>query len=292
MDYRKMSAVSGAIIFFSLAVLMISVIWLAEQRIFFTRDYIIYVKFDDVVGLRDHTQVYLRGYRVGWTKAVAFLADGVRVRVDVNKKFRIPRDSRWEIRTLNFMGEKAITIQPGVSGEPLRHGDQVAGLNKDMVSLAQGVLEEIRAKIATGDWDVRLRTLGDSIDKFHALLEKGERKVDAIDIAALNRDLRDLGDLAAELKSAGAEFRRELAETGRAGRDGLAGVARAADEVSALAARLDGIAGKIERGEGSVGALVNDGAVAADLKATLRELQTLIANISRNPRKYFKFSIF
>ncbi len=292
MDYRKMSAVSGAIIFFSFAVLMISVIWLAEQRIFFTRDYIIYVKFDDVVGLRDHTQVYLRGYRVGWTKDVAFLADGVRVRVDVNKKFHIPRDSRWEIRTLNFMGEKAITIQPGVAAEPLHPGDEVAGFNKDMVSMAQGVLEEIRTKIAAGDWDVRLRTLGDSIDKFHALLEKGERKVEAIDVAALNKDLRALGDLAAELKSAGAEFRRELAETGQAGRDGLANVDRAADEVAALAARLDGIAGKIERGEGSVGVLVNDGAVAADLKATLRELQTLLANISRNPRKYFKFSIF
>ncbi len=292
MDYRKMSAVSGAIIFISFAVLMISVIWLAEQRIFFTRDYVVYVKFDDVVGLRDHSQVYMRGYRVGWTKDVEFLPDGVRVRVDVNKKFRIPKDSRWEIHTLNFMGEKSITVQPGVSGDALRSGDQVPGLNKDMVSLAQNILEEIRAKIAGGDWDVRLRTLGDSLDKLHGLLVKGERKIDELDIASLNRDLKALGDLTAELRTAGADFRRELAETGRAGRESLGKIDGAVEQAGALAARLDGIAGKIERGEGSAGALVNDRAVVEDVRATLKELQTLLGNISRNPKKYFKFSIF
>lgn len=292
MDYRKMTAVSGAIIFFSFAALMMSIIWLAEQRIFFTRDYIVYVKFDDVVGLRDHSQVYMRGYRVGWTKDVAFLPDGVRVRVDVNKKFRIPKDSRWEIHTLNFMGEKSITVQPGVSPDALRPGDQVAGLNKDMVSLAQNILEEIRAKIAAGDWDARLRTLGDSLDKFHGLLETGERKLEALDIASLNRDLNALGDLASELRSAGAEFRREVAETGRAGRESLGKIDEAVVRAGALAARLDGIAGKLERGEGSAGALINDRAVIEDVQATLRELQTLLQNISRNPKKYFKFSIF
>ncbi len=292
MDYRKMSAVSGAIIFFSLAALMISIIWLAEKRIFFAPDYIVYVKFDDVVGLGDHSQVYMRGYRVGRTKDVEFLTDGVRVRVDINKKFGIPKDSRWEIHTLNFLGEKAITIQPGASATLLQPREEVPGSNKDMVMAAQGILEEIRKKIAGGDWDVRLRTLGDSLDKLHALLEKGERKIGQFDVAALNRQIAAMGELTAELKSAGADFRKELAETGRGSRDSLAGVDRAAEQASALAAKLDDIAGKIDRGEGSLGALVNDGTVVSDLQETLKELQTLVANISRNPKKYFRFSIF
>ena len=38
MDYKKMSYISGVIIFFSFLILMMSIIWLAEKRIFFTRD--------------------------------------------------------------------------------------------------------------------------------------------------------------------------------------------------------------------------------------------------------------
>jgi phospholipid/cholesterol/gamma-HCH transport system substrate-binding protein len=292
MDYRKMSAISGAIIFFSLAALMISIIWMAEKRIFFAPDYVVYVKFDDIVGLGDHSQVYMRGYRVGRTKDVEFLKDGVRVRVDINKKFIIPKDSRWEIHTLNILGEKSITIQPGVSGVRLQPREQVTGINKDMVAMAQNLLKKIQDKIEAVDWDVRVRTMDDSLDKFHALLEKGERKIGELDVAALNRDIGALGELAAELKNAGTDFRKEMAETGQESRDSLAKVERAADQTAALAAKLDEIAGKIGRGEGSMGALVNDGTAVSNLQATLKELQTLLANISKNPKKYFKFSIF
>ena len=143
MDYKKMSYISGVIIFFSFLILMMSIIWLAEKRIFFTRDYIVYVKFDDVVGLRDHSQVFMRGYRIGWTKGVKFLKDGVLVRVDVNKKYDVPTDSRWEINTLNFMGEKAITVQPGKKDLFLQPGAEVPGYNRDLISVT------VRARVAT-----------------------------------------------------------------------------------------------------------------------------------------------
>lgn len=292
MDYRKMSAISGAIIFFSIAALMISIIWLAEKRIFFAPDYVVYVKFDDVVGLGDRSLVYMRGYRVGRTKDVEFLSDGVRVRVDINKKFRIPKDSRFEIHTLNFLGEKSITIQPGTSPILLQPREQVTGSNKDIVMAAQGILDEIKRKIATGDWDVKLRTLGDSLDKFHSLLEKSNQKLGQIDIATFNRNVQAFGDLTADLKTVSADLKREVTETGQAGRDGLAKVDRAVEQISSLTAKLDEIAGKIGRGEGSVGALVKDPTLVADLQSTLKELRTLVANISKNPKKYFKFSIF
>jgi len=292
MEYRKMSAISGAIIFFSFAIAMISILWLSQKRIFFSQDYIVYAKFDDVVGLGDRSQVYMRGYRVGRTKHVEFLPDGVRVRVDINKRFRIPSDSRWEIHTLNFLGEKAITIIPGASSVSLKPREQVLGTNKDMMTVAQNILNEIKKKIDEGNWEARLRTLGDSLDRLHAILETGEKKLRQFDVASVNQQVKALGELMAEIKDAGVDLRREMAETGRNGRDSLAKVDRAAEQTAELAARLDGIAGKNDRGEGSIGTLVNDGTVVADLQAAVRELQTLLASISKNPKKYFKFSIF
>ena len=114
-NYNKMSYISGVIIFFSAVIFLISVLWLSGARILSASEYKIYFRFTDVVGLRDRSQVFMRGYRVGWTKDVMFEKDDVLVRVDVKKRFQIPKDSKIEINTLNFIGEKAITISPGVS---------------------------------------------------------------------------------------------------------------------------------------------------------------------------------
>jgi len=108
MDYKRMSFISGVVIFFSIIILMVTIITLSGKRIFFTRDYIIYVKFDDVIGLQDKAKVFMRGYRIGWTKDVYFEKDGVVVRVDVNKRYKIPVDSKIEINTISLLGERPL----------------------------------------------------------------------------------------------------------------------------------------------------------------------------------------
>ena len=292
MDYKKMSYISGVIIFFSFLILMMSIIWLAEKRIFFTRDYIVYVKFDDVVGLRDHSQVFMRGYRIGWTKGVKFLKDGVLVRVDVNKKYDVPTDSRWEINTLNFMGEKAITVQPGKKDLFLQPGAEVPGYNRDLISVTKMILTGIQKKIDEGDLESKIRTLGDSLVRFHSILEKGDKKIDQIDIAAYNQEIKKIGGLAGELKGLSSDFRTELASTGKQGRESLVKMDKAMEQMASLSAKLDSIASKIDAGEGSAGALVNDKKYIESINTTLQELQDLIKDFRKNPKKYVKLSIF
>jgi phospholipid/cholesterol/gamma-HCH transport system substrate-binding protein len=52
------------------------------------------------------------------------------------------------------------------------------------------------------------------------------------------------------------------------------------------------ISGRVERGDGSLGKLVNDPVLYDDAKASVAELKALIADIKKNPRKYIHLSIF
>ena len=55
---------------------------------------------------------------------------------------------------------------------------------------------------------------------------------------------------------------------------------------------LSSILKRIDSGEGTAGALIRDEELAKELKDTIRELKELTADIKKNPKKYFKFSVF
>jgi phospholipid/cholesterol/gamma-HCH transport system substrate-binding protein len=54
----------------------------------------------------------------------------------------------------------------------------------------------------------------------------------------------------------------------------------------------DSVMTKINRGDGSLGLLVNDPSLYRSADSALRELQSLIADMKRNPRKYVNVRIF
>lgn len=285
MDYKKMSFISGIAIFFSIAILMISIITLSGKRIFFTRDYIIYVKFSDVIGLQDQAKVFLRGYRIGWTKAVQFKEDGVVVRVDINKKYRIPVDSHFEINTITMLGEKAITIHPGKSKSFIHTGQVVQGENKDIMTQAKEVLELVKKNVGQGELGAKAKKLSEAVDTFHSLLNTANQKVNELDVVQYNRDIHNIGE-------AGKQAQVMLKETADSLHTSLQKFDRTLETMTQLSGELNQMAAKINNGEGSAGVLLNDKAYIDNLNHTILELQVLIADFKKNPKKYVKLSIF
>jgi len=285
MNYKKMSFISGIVIFFSIVILMITIITLSGKRIFFTRDYIIYIKFDDVIGLQDQAKVYMRGYRIGWTKNVRFLDDGVLVRVDVNKKYKIPVDSKIEINTVTLLGEKAITIHPGKANEFVKPGATVWGENKDIMTQAKEILEMVKASLAEGELKDKTKKLAESIDMFHDLLKTTNAKVGQLDVAQYNEDIHQIGE-------AGQKAKVLLEKTSDSLQVGMAKFNRTLDALTKLSTELTQVAQKINKGEGSAGALVNNKEYIENLNKTLVELNALIADFKKNPKRYIDLSIF
>jgi len=285
MNYKRMSFISGIVIFLSIVILLVTIITLSGKRIFFTRDYIIYVKFDDVIGLQDKAKVFMRGYRIGWTKDVHFEKDGVVVRVDVNKKYKIPLDSKIEINTISLLGEKAITIHPGHSQHFIAPGSIVRGKNKDIISQTKEILEMVKMSIKQGELNDKAEKISESIDLFHSLLSNANKKVGQLDIEQYNSDIHNIG-------LAGKKAQKAIDKSSDSLKLSMTKFNKTMEELSSLSVQLKKIARKINQGQGSAGALINDKAYIDNLNKTINELNTLISDFKKHPKKYIDLSIF
>ncbi len=299
MSHRHTGYVPGLIVFIALVLFFAGILWLSGRAIIFSPDYRYYFDFADVVGLRDKAPVYMRGYRVGWTKAVDFREDVVRVTVDIKKWFRFPEDSRISIATLNFIGEKAITIEPGESERLLDPGAAIVGENKDLMTLAARILSQAQAKIEAGDLDEVLSKVSASMDGVLDTVHTMKAQIDRLDVAMYNRQVLSLGEASDELKSfmkaAGQDTRRVAQES----RDSLErfnrtleAVDSAIDRLGRLSAEVGSVAQRLNRGEGTAGQLLQNREFFERLNQTLVELNAFLADIKKNPKKYVKFSIF
>ncbi len=285
MNYKRMAYISGIIIFFSILILMISIITLAGKRIMFTRDYIIYAKFSDVIGLQDQAKVFMRGYRVGWTKDVKFVEDGVLVRIDINKRFKIPKDSRFEINTISLIGEKAITIQPGHSTEYLKQGDMIVGYNKDLVIEMKHVIEKLNRDLDKGEISARVKDLSESIVKMKQVLTKFNQKLDKLDVKKINESVTQLANAGKKLNTFMDKNSGKLGESIRK-------FAVTLDRINKLTVQMTAIAKKINEGKGSAGMVVNNKKYIQKLDSTITEINALVKDVKKNPKKYINLSIF
>ncbi|OGW39284.1 MAG: hypothetical protein A2Y97_08575 [Nitrospirae bacterium RBG_13_39_12] len=64
------------------------------------------------------------------------------------------------------------------------------------------------------------------------------------------------------------------------------------ENLDSASKQLASILEKIDSGGGLAGSLIKDEELSADLKETVKELKELTDDIKKNPKKYFKFSIF
>ncbi len=292
MTYKKMTYISGVIIFFSAVIFLTVILWLSGLRIISASEYRVFFKFPDVVGLRDRSQVFMRGYRVGWTKGVAFEKDGVVVRVDIKRRFRIPVDSKVEINTLNLIGEKAITITPGISDEFLPPEGRMMGENKDVMVVAKTILMDVKKRLEEGEFDKRVNEFGSSIKTMYSLINKVDSKIDRVDVEMYNQQIMALGEAARSIREMASNADQQVNDFARQGTASMKQMQEASQKVAELSQQLNELTLRLNRGEGSMGELLQNKEYIQNLNATVTELRLLIEDIKKNPGKYVSVSIF
>jgi phospholipid/cholesterol/gamma-HCH transport system substrate-binding protein len=108
----------------------------------------------------------------------------------------------------------------------------------------------------------------------------------------LRATLQNFSDASATAKRLTAGRETEL-------RRALDNFSSAAEKLDRLSGRLDSlrasiqtIASRVEKGDGTLGKLVNDEKLYTELNASVTSLRALIEDVKRNPKKYFKVSGF
>ena len=305
----------GLIIVVGLAVLTVAIFRLGQAANLFTKRYTLVAFLPSASGLRQGGSVTVAGQLAGTVKSIDFLppdADTTRnlkvvVEIDQNLSDQVREDSEGKLRTLGLLGDKMFDISPGTPKfSKLTEGDtipmgvsldyesviaQASGAVGDMVQLTHD-LKEISGGIVRGEGTmgqlITNRSLYDELtgtltrtNLLMARLQNPNGSVGKmLDDPALYQNLTamvtSVDTLVRQLNNKNGTIGRMLSDDTLYTK--LVGVASGADSLVKLMTRGDGFAAK----------LLADQKLYDNLNKAVTDLNEILADVRRNPKKYMK----
>lgn len=255
----------------------------------------------DAGGIRLRDPVQLTGVNIGRISDLQLVPGGVRMSLEIEGRYTFPRDSKVRLTAKGLLGEMVADVLPGASREIARGGDVLASADQD-----QGL-----AGVA-GELSGTAKSVGGKAD---TLLTRANLLLSQEAIGNVHASTRELQAMTASLAALAADQRVQLAALSASLRRSAAGVesaatrpelARAIARTDSMTARLDAattqlqaasrsfavVAGRIERGEGTLGKLTTDDQLYTNLNSAIANLNQLTTDIRANPRKYLSVSVF
>ena len=254
------------------------------------------VRYEQVNGLQNAAAVVISGVKVGQVTDVAVNMEqgGVDVKITVDSKFDIPADSRAMMFSAGLMGGKSIEIALGTSTEMLKNGDAIqGGVTPDMFEMVGAELGDIKVQVSAlidnlNDTVCGVDSLIDNnaksitlaianLQKVLAELERSHiiANIDGL-TASLNNTMPKIDSIATDLQSVTTSLREN--ESGKK-------LAEAVAQVNTLLA-------KFNSGDGTVGKLVSDEKLYAQLAEASQNLSLLLADLKENPKRYINVTVF
>lgn len=266
----------GFFVFAILGALILFTIVLSYDN-FFTRNYQLDVKFDNVTGLIRGDKVYVQGVDVGRVREMAIEPDGVNVDLIMKYEVQLREGYRIQVKPSSVLGGKYVEIYEGPrDGAPLAGDVLITGQAPiDFLEEASEALSSIRGSLDEGgmlgnleDTLANLKTVSDG-------LARGEGTIGKLlkDDGVYN----ELKDVTANLKTITDRL---------AGGEGTMGKLMTEDAVyedlKQVSSDLRELSGRLSRGEGTVGKLLSsDETLYEDLRGTLQSINDSMGKISR-----------
>lgn len=272
----------------------------------FSRNIDYFAAYDRINGVQNASAVLIRGVKVGTVTDIRFdpkVSDQVVLKLTLQRKYALPADSEARIFSSSLMGSKAIEIVLGDSPQTLRSGDTLrTGHAADMMDMATSELEFLKERIVklTDQLSATLENvntiLGDNAQNINGITAHVNSLTGQLDrlLSTEQNRLREaiegISEFAAMMgRNSGAvdslvgnlsDFSASLANS------------RLVERLDTTLAEVNTLLSKIDRGEGSVGQLLNDERLYNSLQEASANLSALLADLKANPRRYVHFSLF
>lgn len=296
----------GVFVFVGIAAFGALILLLGSKQDMFSRQYPLYAEFEQVSGLKVGAPVRLSGVDVGVVDGISFPDDPssrklkVRLLVRTSVRDRIRQDSKAAITTQGVLGDKYIKVSLGTKGDPVRRGatlpsDKQADYRAladsagDLVGRLTSIATKIDVMLSTGSSGEAVKSLGGVFAQVEDILEEvktGDGLLHTLiyDDGA-TKTFRDLQAASANLAAITAELKNgegalpallddpKTKESLQKAMTAMANVEKASADAAQAAADLRVVMDRVEQGEGTLGALVNDPGVYDDLRALLGRAQ-------------------
>ncbi len=240
-------------------------------------------------GLKRGDRVTLQGVNVGSVRSVRLNGpQSVTATLRLDDDIVLPADTRATVEG-DVFGAHNIELLPGTAMVRLEAGDTIRGANApalteaatQLSTTAQSVLlraDSLLSPQAVADIHATAAILPGSAEQLRAAFI--ELRLAA---AALKRTTQGLDEAGTGPALAAAIGR--IDESARA-------MGQVAAQMERSLAPLESVFNKLDQGQGTLGKLVNDTSLYAELNGAARELRLLATDIKANPKRYVTIDVF
>lgn len=288
-----------------------------KAKALFDRNNVFYGVYDRVDGLKVSSSVIYRGYSVGQVSSIQFIGerfDRVLVQFSVGKKLEIPANTEAVIQSADIMGSKAINLIPGDATQYAQSGDTLRTeldlglmeqLNKQLEPLkkrAESIMVSLDTVLVSiqdifregGDEKIKgsLRSVGKTLDN----VEQASATLNdmlALESKRISEILQHVNNITGNLENSNSNITRSI-DNVAAISDSLRTVnlSHTVRQLNGILLQVDSVVGKINRGSGTLGEIVNDDELYYNLTAVSDNLNQLLKEFQVNPKKFVNLSVF
>lgn len=281
-----------------------------SQRIF-------YATYQNVAGLMTANSVTINGLQVGQVNTMYFHPQKpglVVVEILMSNDVPVPANSVARIFSSDLLGTRGIMILPGDSRDLAVNGDTLVSemqvsLQDELNDMVEPIMKKTENLMAS--FDTILGSLNDvfnaetrdnlisTVTSLKNTIQNLESTTQIVDTLVESQKTRlsiiiaNVESISTNLKNNNQNLNRIINNVALMS-DSLAkvDVAGTMNKVNNAVAGLNSIVQKIEKGEGSLGQLVNNEKVYNELESASKGLNLLLEDMRLNPGRYVHFSVF
>ncbi len=284
----------GLIVTAAIVVTVLGSLWLARGGL--SKGYPLYAKFPWGAGLKQGQPVLLVGVNVGYVDQVDLHQDGTLVTtLRIQKDYKVPVTSKAAVVPNGIFGDQAVALTPSKPdprsfkpNDTIPIGPSSPGIAQ-LTSKADSIASSVNAVttalqhefVAAGGIRDMRNAIGATnrlVTEFAAIANEQSRQLSAT-MTSLRRATTAIDP--AKVDSTVSNLRTASAN-----------MAEMSSQLKETSGKLDAIIAKVDSGNGSAAKLLNDPGVYNDVRQLLQRMDSLVADIKKNPKRYINVKIF
>jgi len=291
---------------FLLGIMYVQDITLKKSNYSFT------VIFANVQGLNEGDDVNMLGKRIGKVSKAKIIGQKIAVELSIDNSFafKIPIDSKIEVKSEGLMGSKYVSINPGINDKKyILAGETVEGQREyDFSEITPGIVpitrdigvfaRRLKATLGEEEKD-RIRNTILNIESLTSELDgfvKGYRDV------LSQSEKENLKEIVINLKTASESIRQKVdndlsqilsgfknvSDQSENLKQAIINLKSSSESLNLSSKFFESILTKIDSGEGTLGKMINDPQLYDNLNALSQDGRELVKDFKDNPTKYMK----
>ncbi|MCB2189402.1 MAG: MCE family protein [Deltaproteobacteria bacterium] len=273
----------GVFVLAALAVLAYFTLRLGKFDFAKEAGYPVWAVFDQAGGLQKDSPVEMAGIQIGKVTGVELYEGRARVNLLINPGVKLTQDARAAIRTRGILGDKYLALQPGQEAAPplapggrLRLAENPTDLDAVMARIGEvadnikEITDSLKVSIASPESQANIHESLGNLKELTASL----KTVVGDNQQRLNQIVVNLEDFTGTLKEFSSDNRQAIDDT-------IVNFRNISKQMQTTMVSLNQVLGKINSGDGTLGALLNERGTVDQLNQALTNLNQVSAKINQ-----------